>query len=193
LLEGQLAAQKAQNDQLRDQLNAANANFAKIMMDSDGDGVSDYFDKCPNTPAGTKVDGAGCPLPAAVVQQPDTKVYVTEEDKRVVNEAVKNLEFDFNKATIREHSFESLDRLATLLMNKHFNLKLAGYTDNVGGADYNLRLSRDRAQAVKTYLAGKGVQDAQIQAEGYGKEHPIASNKTAKGRQINRRVEFTLF
>ncbi len=192
-VEAQLAAQKAQNDQLQQQLNAANANFAKLTMDSDGDGVSDYFDKCPSTPAGTKVDGAGCPLPAPVVQQPDTKVYVTEEDKRVVNEAVKNLEFDFGKATIREHSYESLDRLATLLMNKHFNLKLAGYTDNVGSADYNLRLSRDRAQAIKTYLTGKGVQDAQIQAEGYGKAHPIASNKSAKGRQTNRRVEFTLF
>jgi len=192
-VETQLAAQKAQNDQLQQQLNAANANFAKLIMDSDGDGVSDFFDKCPNTPKGTKVDGSGCPLPAPVVQQPDTKVYVTEEDKRVVNEAVKNLEFDFNKATIREHSFASLDRLATLLMNKHFNLKLAGYTDNVGGTEYNLRLSRDRAQAVKTYLVSKGVQDAQIQAEGYGKSHPIASNKTAKGRQTNRRVEFTLF
>jgi len=193
LLEGQLAAQKAQNDQLRDQLNAANANFAKLTMDSDGDGVSDYFDKCPNTPAGTKVDGSGCPLPVAVVPQPATKVYVTEEDRRVVNEAVRNLEFDFNKATIREHSFASLDQLAALLINKHFNLKLAGYTDNVGGVDYNLRLSRDRAQAVKTYLVSKGVQDAQIQADGYGKEHPIASNKTAKGRQTNRRVEFTIF
>jgi len=193
LLEGQLAAQRAQNDQLRDQLNAANANFAKLTMDSDGDGVSDYFDKCPGTPTGTKVDGSGCPLPVPVVTQPDTKVYVTEEDKRVVNEAVKNLEFDFNKATIREHSFASLDQLAALLINKHFNLKLAGYTDNVGGADYNLRLSRDRAQAVKTYLVSKGVQDSQIQAEGYGKEHPIASNKTAKGRQTNRRVEFTIF
>jgi len=193
MLEARLAAQKAQNDQLRDQLNAANANFAKLTMDSDGDGVSDYFDKCPGTPGGTKVDGSGCPLPAPVIQQPDTKVYVTEEDRRVVNEAVKNLEFDFNKATIREHSFASLDQLATLLINKHFNLKLAGYTDNVGSADYNLRLSRDRAQAVKTYLVGKGVQDAQIQAEGYGKAHPIASNKTANGRQINRRVEFTLF
>ena len=163
-------------------------------MDSDGDGVSDYFDKCPNTPAGTKVDGSGCPLPTPVtVRPPDTKVYVTEQDRRIVNEAVKNLEFDFNKATIREHSFASLDNLATLLINKHFNLKLAGYTDNVGSVDYNLRLSRDRAMSVKTYLVSKGVQDAQVQAEGYGKANPIASNKTAKGRQTNRRVEFTLF
>jgi len=192
-LETQLAAQRAQNDQLRTDLNTANANFAKLTMDSDGDGVSDFFDKCPNTPPGTKVDGSGCPLPVPVVQQPDTKVYITEQDKKVVSEAVKNLDFEFNKATIKPGSFPTLDRLADLLNTKHFNLKLAGYTDNVGGAAYNLRLSKDRAQAVKDYLVGKGVSDSQIQSEGHGKSNPIASNKTAAGRALNRRVEFTLF
>jgi OOP family OmpA-OmpF porin len=176
-LEGELALQKAQNDQLRNDLNAANANFAKLTMDSDGDGVSDYFDKCPNTPKGTAVDGSGCPLPAPVVKPADTKVYITEEDRKVVNEAVKNLDFEFNKATIRPGSFPSLDRLADLLTTKHFNLKLAGYTDNVGGTAYNLRLSKDRARAVKDYLVGKGVSDSQIQSEGYGKSHAIAPKK----------------
>lgn len=190
-LQAQIDAEKAQNDQLQNALNAANANFTKLTTDSDGDGVSDFFDKCPNTPAGTKVDGAGCPL--VIAKPAETKVYITEEDRRVVNEAVKNLEFEFNKATIREHSYSSLDKLADLLKQKSLNLKLAGYTDNVGGVASNLRLSRERAQAVKTYLTGKGVDDSHIQAEGYGKSHPIASNKTAKGRQINRRVEFTLF
>jgi OOP family OmpA-OmpF porin len=189
-LQAQIDAEKAKNDQLRNDLNTTNANLAKLTTDSDGDGVPDYFDKCPNTPAGSKVDGSGCPLP---VNKPDTKVYITEEDRRVVNEAVKNLEFEFNKATIREHSYSSLDKLADLLKQKGLNLKLAGYTDNVGGVAFNLRLSRARAEAVKTYLTGKGVDDSHIQAGGYGKSHPIASNKTAKGRQINRRVEFTLF
>jgi len=189
-LEAQIAAQKAQNDQLKAQLDAANANFAKLSQDSDGDGVSDVFDKCPGTPTGTKVDGSGCPLP---VTKPDTKVYITEQDRRVVNEAVRNLEFDFNKATIREHSFASLDQLAQLLTTKKLNLKLAGYTDNVGSTAYNLRLSEDRAAAVKTYLVGKGVPESQIQSEGHGKANPIATNKTAAGRQQNRRVEFTLF
>jgi OOP family OmpA-OmpF porin len=189
-LQGQIDAEKAQNDQLRIDLNSANANLARLTTDSDGDGVSDFFDKCPNTPPGTKVDGAGCPLP---VVKPDTKVYVTEEDRRVVNEAVRNLEFDFNKATIREHSFASLDKLAELLINKKFNLKLAGYTDNVGSAAYNLRLSKDRAGAVKTYLVGKGADASLIQSEGYGKANPIATNRTAAGRQQNRRVEFSLY
>ena len=168
----------------------SNAALAKLTTDSDGDGVPDAYDKCPNTPAGTQVDGAGCPLPVA---KPDVKVFVTKEDQQVVNEAVKNLEFDFGKATIRDHSYESLNKLAQLMVNKKFHLKLAGYTDNVGSVAANLKLSKARAEAVKTYLSTQGVDPSMIQAEGYGKANPIASNKTDAGRQINRRVEFTLF
>jgi OmpA-OmpF porin, OOP family len=186
----QIDAEKAKNDQLRNDLNTTNANLAKFTVDSDGDGVPDFFDKCPNTPAGTKVDGSGCPLP---VNKPDVKVYVTEEDRKIVKEAIRNLEFDFGKATIREHSFPSLDRVAQLLIDKNFSLKLAGHTDNVGSADANMKLSKDRAEAIKTYLVSKGANASRIEATGYGKTQPIASNKTAKGRQINRRVEFTLF
>jgi OOP family OmpA-OmpF porin len=186
----EIDAEKAKNDQLRNDLNATNANLAKFTMDSDNDGVPDFLDKCPNTPAGTKVDGSGCPLP---VNKPDVKVYVTEEDRKVVKEAVRNLEFDFGKATIRQHSFESLNRLAQLMVSKGFSLKLTGYTDNVGSVSANLKLSRDRAEAIKTYLSTQGVEPSKIQADGYGKSHPIATNKTAKGRQLNRRVEFSLY
>jgi OOP family OmpA-OmpF porin len=197
-----LDAQKAQNDRLRSDLDAArnnlNAALAKLTTDSDGDGVSDFFDKCPGTPAGTHVDGSGCPLPvpvaaAPVVAQPDVKVYVTEEDRKIVRDAIKNLEFDFNKATIRPHSFPSLNRVAQLLIDKNFSLKLAGHTDNVGSKDYNLKLSKERAESVKSYLVSKGANPSRIEATGYGESQPIATNKTAKGRQINRRVEFTLF
>ncbi|WP_461451889.1 OmpA family protein [Mucilaginibacter sp.] len=189
-LQIQLNEERAANQALRSDLNTTNANLAKLTVDSDGDGVPDVYDKCPNTPAGTQVDGAGCPLP---VKKPDVKVYVTNEDRAVVNEAVKNLEFDFGKATIREHSDESLNKLATLLVNKGFSLKLAGYTDNVGSVAANLKLSKDRAEAVKTYLAQQGVDPSKITAEGYGKANPIATNKTDKGRQINRRVEFSIY
>ncbi|MDB5135089.1 MAG: OmpA family protein, partial [Mucilaginibacter sp.] len=185
----QIDAEKAKNDQLRNDLNATNANLAKFTVDSDGDGVPDFFDKCPNTPTGTQVDGSGCPLP---VNKP-VKVYVTEEDRKVVKEAIKNLEFDFGKATIRDHSLPSLDKVAELLVNKNFSLKLAGHTDNVGSDDANMKLSKDRAESIKAYLVSKGANASRIEATGYGKNQPIASNKTAKGRQINRRVEFTLF
>jgi OOP family OmpA-OmpF porin len=195
-LQGQVDAQKSANDQLRTDLNATkadlaatNANLAKFTADSDGDGVPDFYDKCPGTPAGTKVDGSGCPLPVAK----DVKVFVTEEDRKVVRDAIKNLEFDFGKSTIRAHSYPSLDRVAALLVNKNFSLKLAGHTDNVGSADANLKLSKDRAESIKGYLVSKGANASRIEATGYGKTQPIATNKTAKGRQINRRVEFTLF
>ncbi len=203
-LQMQQEAERARNERLRRDLDATrndlsgirsaldqmNANFAKLTMDSDGDGVSDFFDKCPNTPAGVKVDGAGCPL---VMNKPDVKVYVTEQDRAIVKEAIRNLEFDFAKATIRDHSLPSLQKVAQLLVEKGFNLKLAGYTDNVGSVGYNLQLSKDRAESVKTYLVSQGASASNIQAEGYGKAHPIATNKTEKGRQINRRVEFTLY
>jgi OOP family OmpA-OmpF porin len=188
-LQAEIDAQKAQNDQLKADLATTNANLAKFTADSDGDGVPDFYDKCPNTPTGTKVDGAGCPLPVAK----DVKIYVTEADRQVVREAVKNLEFDFGKATIREHSDESLNKLAQLMVAKKFSLKLSGYTDNVGSVSANLTLSKNRAEAVKTYLATQGVDPAKITAEGYGKANPIATNKTAKGRQLNRRVEFSLY
>ncbi len=192
-LRSALDAQKAENEKLRSDLNATNANVTalntKLTQDSDGDGVPDLFDKCPNTPAGTKVDGSGCPLPKAE----NVKVYVTEEDKKVVKDAIANLEFDLGKATIREHSLPSLDKVAELLVNKNFSLKLAGHTDNSGSAALNMRLSKDRAEAIKTYLVSKGANASRIEAVGYGMTQPIATNKTAAGRQQNRRVEFTLY
>jgi OOP family OmpA-OmpF porin len=188
-LQSEIDAQKAQNDQLKADLATTNANLAKFTTDSDGDGVPDFYDKCPNTPAGTKVDGSGCPLPVAK----DVKVYVTEEDRKVVKEAIKNLEFDFGKATIRAHSYPSLNRVADLLVAKNFSLKLAGHTDNVGSNDANLKLSKARAESIKSFLVSKGVNASRIEATGYGETQPIASNKTARGRQQNRRVEFTLF
>ncbi|GAB3907802.1 hypothetical protein GCM10028826_13210 [Mucilaginibacter boryungensis] len=193
-LQNQIDADRAANASLRSQVDATNASLAalnaKFTADTDGDGVPDFFDKCPGTPAGVKVDGAGCPLPAA---KPDVKVYVTEEDRKIVKEAIRNLEFDFGKATIRPHSFPSLNRVAQLLIDKNFSLKLAGHTDNVGSDAANLKLSKDRAESVKSYLVSKGANASRIEATGYGESQPIATNKTAAGRQQNRRVEFTLF
>jgi OOP family OmpA-OmpF porin len=187
-LQAQIDAQKAANDKLKADLDATNANLAKFTTDSDGDGVPDFFDKCPNTPAGTKVDGSGCPL----VENKQV-VIVTEADRKIVRDAIKNLEFDFGKATIRAKSYPSLNRVARLLTEKNFSLRLAGHTDNVGSNDANMRLSKDRAESIKSYLVSQGANASRIEATGYGETQPIASNKTAKGRQANRRVEFSLF
>ncbi|PWS27455.1 hypothetical protein DHW03_07570 [Pedobacter yonginense] len=184
-LKSDLDAQKAENAKLRSDLN-------NLLADADGDGVADKLDKCPGTPAGTVVDGSGCPLKVPAPQITE-KVIVTEADRAVVKEAIKNLEFDLGKATIRSKSFASLNRVAALLIEKNFSLKLAGHTDNTGSKELNLRLSKDRAESVKAYLVSQGANASRIEATGYGMGQPIATNKTAAGRQQNRRVEFTIY
>ncbi|RYF16681.1 MAG: OmpA family protein, partial [Flavobacteriales bacterium] len=114
-------------------------------------------------------------------------------DRKVVDEAIKNLEFDLGKSTIRSKSYATLNTVAALLVEKNFSLKLAGHTDITGSRELNLRLSKERAESVKAYLVSQGANASRIEATGYGPDQPIASNKTAEGRQQNRRVEFTLF
>ncbi|WP_304064345.1 OmpA family protein [Pedobacter glucosidilyticus] len=189
----------AESEELRRALSNAEQNalrdreqYAKDLGDDDGDGVANKFDKCANTPANTVVDGAGCPLttPKQIIRE---KIMVTEVDRKIVDEAIKNLEFDLGKSTIRSVSYPTLNKVAALLVEKNFSLKLAGHTDNTGSMELNLRLSKERAEAVKAYLVSQGVNASRIEATGYGPNQPIASNATAAGRQENRRVEFTLF
>ncbi|WP_353139443.1 OmpA family protein [Pseudopedobacter sp.] len=189
----------AESEELRRALSTAEQNaardreqYAKDMGDDDGDGVANKFDKCPNTPSGTVIDGSGCPMtgPREIVRE---KIVVTEADRKIVDEAIKNLEFDLGKATIRSTSYATLNRVAQLLVDKNFSLKLAGHTDNTGSMALNMRLSKERAESVKAYLVSQGANASRIEATGYGPTQPIASNKTAEGRQKNRRVEFTLY
>jgi len=69
---------------------------------------------------------------------------------------------------------------------------IEGHTDNVGAAAYNMKLSKNRAESVKKYITDKGVDGIRIIAVGFGLTKPVVSNKTAEGRQRNRRVEFTI-
>ncbi|MFC4210670.1 OmpA family protein [Pedobacter lithocola] len=167
--------------------------YAKDLADDDNDGVANKFDKCPGTPSGTVVDGAGCPLAAPTTKVIKETTVITEADRKVVKDAISNLEFDLGKSTLRAKSYATLNRVAGLLVEKNFSLKLAGHTDNTGGRELNLSLSKDRAEAVKAYLVSQGANASRIEATGYGPDQPIATNKTAAGRQENRRVEFTLY
>lgn len=74
--------------------------------------------------------------------------------------------------------------------NNAYNLEINGHTDNTGNAEHNLRLSQDRAEAVKRYITSKGISPDRITTSGFGDTEPVSSNYTAKGRALNRRVEF---
>lgn len=106
---------------------------------------------------------------------------------------LNNIFFDFGKATLRPESYPELDRLAGLMtQNKGMSIELSGHTDNVGADDANLKLSEDRAKSVTEYLVSLGIEAGRITAKGYGETKPVATNDTDEGKQLNRRVEFTI-
>ena len=145
-----------------------------VDLDSDGDGVPDSLDKCPDTPKGIKVDRFGCPVPVP------NKVSIT-----------LLVEFDFDKATVKPKYHDDLEKVANFLKAyPDTNGELEGHTDSIGSDEYNMQLSKRRAAGVKKYLVEKfGIDAARLSTVGYGESQPVASNKTDAGRQNNRRVE----
>ncbi|MDB4922640.1 OmpA family protein [Mucilaginibacter sp.] len=152
-----------------------------LKKDSDGDGVADQFDKCPNTPAGSIVDGAGCPI---VFPKPDT----TKAAPAAA--AYSNIQFEFDSSVLKTSSYPVLDATSADMRSNSSTLTLAGYASSEGTAAHNLRLSKDRANSVKTYLVNSGVDAKRLKVKGFGETHPIADNSTEEGRITNRRVEF---
>jgi len=149
-----------QADPLRDKL----ASF----KDSDGDGVTDFYDKCPNTLQGTKVDRDGC-------------------------WAYHGAVFDSASADIKPESKAMFDNaLEVLKSNPNVTVEIQGYADSSGNADFNLKLSERRAQSVKDYLVANGIDPSRLTVKGYGIANPVASNDTATGRAYNRRVTFEI-
>jgi len=143
--------------------------------DRDGDGVADAADKCPDQ-AGTKAN-EGC-LPPEVQK---------------FSGAIKGITFAAGKAEIKKTSFKTLDAaVAALLAYPELRLEVQGHTDDQGPDDANLKLSQDRADAVKAYMVEKGVAAERLDAKGYGETMPVGDNKKAGGRAANRRIEFKL-
>jgi hypothetical protein len=109
------------------------------------------------------------------------------------NWVLDNCNFDFGKATLQESAYTVLDELVAYLKRKEDDrIEIGGHTDNVGNAASNQKLSLDRANAVKDYLIGKGIDPARLTTKGYGMTQPIADNKTESGRAENRRTEVTI-
>jgi OOP family OmpA-OmpF porin len=168
--------------------------------DSDGDGVPDSQDQCPNTPKGTPVDAKGCPADSdgdGVPDNEDQCPNTPHGDKVMANGCsagqaliLKDVHFDFGKARLTPDSKTVLDRVAkTIVASPGFKIEIAGYTDSIGSSAYNLKLSNERANAVRIYLLSQGVSPDTVIAKGYGESDPVATNKTDEGRAQNRRVE----
>ena len=168
------------------------------VLDSDGDGVPDYRDKCPGTERGVAVDQDGCPLPVVapapepapapvVAPAPAPEPAPAPPPAKLV---LTGLNFDFDKAMIRSEDFEVMDKnVAALKEWGDVNVEVAGHTDSIGSEKYNMGLSLRRAEAVRNYLVEKGVSAERLTVKAYGESQPVADNATEEGRFQNRRVE----
>jgi OOP family OmpA-OmpF porin len=158
-----------------------------LKKDSDGDGVSDQFDKCPNTPAGSTVDGAGCVI---VFPKIDTSLFMRKGAIVAGAAAYSNIQFEFDSSVLRTSAYPVLDATSADLRTSGAKVEVDGFASAEGTAAHNLSLSKDRANSVKTYLVNSGVDAKKVTVKGYGETRPIADNSTEEGRVINRRVEF---
>lgn len=151
--------------------------------DADGDGVADDVDKCPaeKETVNQYLDEDGCPdVPQDLVRVTRTQVEIKE-----------TIEFQTGSATLLGTSSKVLDQIVKVLTDApDMRLRIEGHTDNEGGDDANLELSRQRAMAVQRYLVSKGIAANRLEAIGYGETKPIDTNRIPQGRQRNRRVEF---
>ena len=142
-------------------------------VDSDGDGVPDSRDKCPDTPKGIRVDSDGCPIKI------EQKISIT-----------LLIEFDFDKAVVKPIYHNDIEKVANFMKAyPDKNVELEGHTDSIGTDEYNKKLSIRRAESVKKYLVEKfGAPASRITTVGFGESKPVATNDTPEGRQKNRRV-----
>lgn len=159
-------------------------------LDSDGDGIPDHLDECPRSPPGAKVLPNGCALEGDC-RKPRPGEEVDENgcalERSFILRGV-NFEFDSDRLTPEARSILN-DVAETLQAYPDINVDVEGHTDWIGTEAYNLGLSERRANAVKRYLADRGVTAGRMNPVGYGESRPIASNETEAGRELNRRVE----
>lgn len=147
--------------------------------------------------AGNASQGGGLGVATSslqTVQALKSELGAVETDRGTVVALPGDVTFDFDQATIREDARPTLDRLAELIQASGGtgSVAIEGHTDAEGADDYNRGLSQRRAEAVKTYLSGKGVGADRLQTRGLGETRPVASNDDDAGRQRNRRVEVIL-
>ncbi len=205
------------NDKLSDNEEINLYKTDPLKIDTDSDGLTDYFEVTrhytdplrDDTDSDGLVDGAEIKIYRTNPLNYDTdggtvddKVEVErgtdpnnpnddKEEKVLTPVILEGLTFPSGKAEVSPESERALMEVFTKL-NDHPNIKveLRGYTDNTGSASANLELSQRRADAVKNWLANKGIAPSRIKAIGFGEANPIADNRTEQGRRLNRRIEF---
>ena len=141
--------------------------------DTDGDGIPDSKDECPEV----KGDAAnnGCP-------KEEMKAY-----------DYKNIQFEFNSSVLKTSSYATLESIAQQIKNADTaKFLLNGHSSAEGTEQRNMALAVDRANAVKAYLVNNGIASSRLITEGFGEAQPVADNTTESGRVLNRRVEITL-
>lgn len=154
--------------------------------DRDEDGVLDYLDRCPDSPETINgfEDDDGC-------EDAGPAQIVIEEGRLAILETIR---FEPGSARVSRDSYPILDQIVlTLRKYRRFDaIEIAGHTDSTGPHDLNMRLSRDRTRAVRSYLVSHGIKPERLRANGYGPDRPIADNGSEEGRAQNRRVEFLI-
>lgn len=199
-----------QEDKTRNELDSVLAILSNYKQDTDGDGVLDYLDKCPNTPHGAHglVDKNGCILDSDGDGIPDYKdncpklfgdsvnngcPEVKKEVKELFKQALQGIQFETAKSEILPVSSIILNKIAEILkLNPTYIVEIQGHTDNTGKSSANLLLSENRAESVRKYLVMRGVENNRLTSHGYGDTIPVADNNTEEGRSLNRRVEFVV-
>ena len=168
------------------------------VKDSDHDGVPDSADKCPNTPAGVKVDANGCPLDSDNDGVPDylDKCPGSPRGSKVdaqgcVLSVTLKVNFDSGQAVVKDQYLPEIKQFAQYLKQyPDQKAEIQGHTDNQGNPKKNKSLSEARAKAVREVLVSKySIAADRVTAKGYGQDKPVTSNKTPEERENNRRVE----
>lgn len=178
---------------------------AIVIMDADGDGVTDEMDQCPEIRGMVVLKGCPdedrdgiadhldrCPQVAGVISNGGCPEIPVQQQK-VFEKALKGIQFETGKDVLIASSYAVLNDIVKLMgENPEYMLEISGHTDNQGPVEYNRELSDKRAAAVRNYLVQKGVAAERLISIGKGHTEPVATNETPEGRALNRRVTFVV-